>query len=144
MPETIDWPTRGKNRGRRWLLYLLIAAVVLVFIGGRTAISYWVDLLWFGSLGYSSVFWKTFSLEWEAFAIFAVLTFVILLGAFLALKRSHAADLPDTHTIFFGGRPIELPVARFLRAVAVIGALIVSLITGFAMQAEWPTLALYW
>jgi len=144
MPETIDWPIRGKHRGRRWLLYLLIAAVLLIFIGSRTAISYWVDLLWFGSLGYASVFWKTFALQWGTFAIFAVLTFIVVFGAFIALRRSHSADLPDTHTIFFGGRPIELPVTRVLRAIAVIGALIVCVVTGFAMESEWPTLALYW
>ena len=66
------------------------------------------------------------------------------LAAFLALRHSHAADLPDTHTIFFGGRPIELPVAKFLRTIAVIGALVIAVATGFAMESQWPTLALYW
>ncbi len=60
MPETIDWPTPGKSRRPRLLVYLVLAVVLVIFIGGRTAISYWVDLLWFGSLGYASVFWKTF------------------------------------------------------------------------------------
>jgi uncharacterized membrane protein (UPF0182 family) len=144
MPETIDWPTPGKSRRPRLLVYLLIAIVVVIFIGGRTAVSYWVDLLWFGSLGYSSVFWKSFSLQWGTFAAFAVLTFLVLLGAFLALRHSHATDLPETHTIFFGGRPIELPVGKFLHIVAIIGAIAVSLVTGIAMEAQWPTLALYW
>ncbi len=144
MPETIDWPMRGKRRSSRWILYVLIAGVVLIFIGGRTAVSYWVDLLWFGSLGFASVFWKTFALQWGTFAVFAVLTFLILGSAFLALRRSHSGDLPDTHTIFFGGRPVELPVARFLSSIAVIAALIISVVTGFALEAEWPTLALYW
>ena len=115
-----------------------------ILIGGRTAISYWVDLLWFRSLGYASVFWKTCGLEWGTFAAFAVLTFLILLRRFLALRARHAADLPETHTIFFGGQPIELPVAKALRIVAVIGALLIAIVTGFAMEAQWPTLALYW
>jgi uncharacterized membrane protein (UPF0182 family) len=143
MPETIDWPMRGKRQSPRLVVYLLLAIVILIFIGGRTAISYWVDLLWFGSLGYASVFWKSFGLEWGTFAVFAALTFVILLAAFFALRHSHAADLPDTHTIFFGGRPIELPIKKFLHTIAVVGALVISLVTGFAMEAQWPTLALY-
>ena len=144
MPETIDWPTREKRRSPRLAIYLLLAIVIFLFVGSRTAVSYWVDLLWFGSLGYASVFWKSFSLEWGTFSVFAALTFVILLGAFLALRHSHAAELPDTHTIFFGGRPIELPIKKFLRAIAVVGALVISLATGFAMAAQWETLALYW
>jgi hypothetical protein len=144
MPETIDWPMSTKRRHPRMALYIVLAVVILIFIGGRTAVSYWVDLLWFGALGYASVFWKSFGLEWGTFAAFAALTFLILYLAFVALRHSHAADLPETHTIFFGGRPIELPVAKFLRAVAVIAAVVIAIATGFAMQAQWPTLALYW
>ena len=143
MPETIDWPMRGKRR-LSLAVYILLAAIVLIFIGGRTAISYWVDLLWFRSLGFAPVFWKSFSLEWGTFAAFAALTFLILLAAFLALRHSHAGDLPDSHTIYFAGRPINLPVGKALRVVAIIAALIISIITGFAMDAQWPTLALYW
>jgi uncharacterized protein len=144
MPETIDWPMHGKPRRLRFVFYLLVAIVILIFVSARTAISYWVDLLWFNSLGFASVFWKTFNFEWGTFGAFAVLTFLILYAAFLALRHSHAADLPETHTLFFGGRPITLPVAKVLRIIALVGALIVALVTGFAMQSEWPTLALYW
>ncbi len=144
MPETIDWPMSSRPRSLKLLVYLLFAVVILIFIGGRTAISYWVDLLWFRSLGFAGVFWKTFDLEWGTFAAFAVLTFLILFAAFLALRHSHASDLPDTHTIFVAGRPFTLPVLKVLRIVAIVGALIIALATGFAMQLQWPTLALYW
>jgi hypothetical protein len=144
MPETIDWPMRTKGRRPRVAVYILIAVVILILIGGRTFISYWVSLLWFRSLGYSSVFWKTLGLEWGIFAVFAVLTFLILFGAFLALRHSHAGDLPDTHTIYFAGRPVELPVAKALHIIAVIAALLIAIVTGLAMEAQWPTLALWW
>src|SRR6202167_2560392 len=144
MPETIDWPAHGKTQRPRLALYLFLAVVILIFVGSRTAISYWVDLLWFRSLGFASVFWKSFGLEWGTFAVFAALTFLILFGAVLVLRHSHAADLPDTHTIFFAGKPVELPVAKVLHIIAVIAALLISIATGFAMEAQWPTLALYW
>ena len=144
MPETIDWPMHQKPRRFRLAVYLFIAIVVLVLIGGRAAISYWVDLLWFGSLGYAPVFWKTFGLEWGTFSAFALLTFLVLIGAFLALRHRHPGELPETHTIYVAGRPIELPVAKFLRSISLIVALLVSIVTGFAMESQWPTLALFW
>ncbi len=144
MPETINWPPQPKPRRRNLAAYLLIALIVLIFIGSRAAISYWVDLQWFGSLGFAPVFWKTFSLQWGTFAAFASLTFLVLFGAFLALRHGHSGDLPETHTIFFAGRPVELPVAKFLRSFALIAALLISIVTGFAMESQWPTLALYW
>jgi len=144
MPETINWPMHSRPRRLRYVFYLLLAIVALIFISARTAISYWVDLLWFGSLGFREVFWKTFNFEWGTFGAFAVLTFLILYAVFLALRHSHEADLPETHTIYFGGHPITLPVAKVMRIVAIVGALVIAVATGFAMQSEWPTLALYW
>jgi hypothetical protein len=144
MPETINWPPQPKPRRFRLAVYLPIAIVILILIGGRAAISYWVDLLWFDSLGLAPVFWKTFGLEWGTFTAFAILTFLVLFGAFLALRHGHAGDLPDTHTIYFAGRPVELPIAKFLHSIGVVAALLISIATGFAMESQWPTLALYW
>ena len=73
MPESIDWPpthprTHPPRRRRRFLL--ILAVVAGIFFGGRTALSYYVDVLWFRSLGYGDVFWKTLSLQWGVFARF--------------------------------------------------------------------------
>ena len=104
---------------------------------------YWVDLLWFRSLGYGEVFWKTFGLKWGIFAAFAAVTFLILYGAFSALKRAHSADLPTDHTIFIAGNAVNLPVASSLRLIAIVLSIIIALATGAAMEAQWPTLALF-
>ena len=96
MPQSIDWPRMGPSqpRRRRFVLILVVLAVIF-FFGARAALSYYVDLLWFRSLGYGDVFWKTLNLRWEVFTVFAAATFVILYGSFLALKRAHLSDLPD-------------------------------------------------
>ena len=142
MPEIIDYPPHEKPRGVRFLTFSLIALIILIFLGGRTAISYWVDLQWFSSLGYAPVFWKTFTLEWGTFAAFAVVTFLVLYCAFLILRRIHADDLPETYTLYFNNHPVELPVAKFLRWAVLLAALLIAVVTGFAMQSQWATLAL--
>jgi uncharacterized membrane protein (UPF0182 family) len=146
MPETIDWPkltSPPPRRSRRGLIFLIAIVAVVVF-GSRGAISFWVDLLWFRSLGYGEVFWKTRGLEWGIFAGFFALTFLLLLGIFSALKHAHQDDLPADHTIFIGGQPINLSLKPVLRMVSIGGSLVIALITGGAMAAEWQTLALWW
>jgi uncharacterized membrane protein (UPF0182 family) len=145
MPESIDWPPPHQARPRRRRGFLLILAVLaVIFFGGRTVLSYYVDVLWFTSLDYGDVFWKTLSLQWGVFTVFAAATFLILYGAFLALKRAHLSDLPSGHTILIGGRPITLPVEPVLRLVALGVSLAIAAATGAGMMAEWPTLALFW
>jgi uncharacterized protein len=143
MPESIDWPRAHPPRRRRRLV-LILAVLAGVFFGSRTALSYYVDVLWFWSLGYGDVFWKTLSLQWGIFTAFAAATFLILYGSFLALKRAHLPDLPSGQTIFIGGQPLKLPVEPLLRLVALGVSLAVAAATGAAMMVEWPTLALLW
>jgi uncharacterized membrane protein (UPF0182 family) len=146
MPESINWPPTltGHPPRRRRRFFIVLAILAAIFFGAKTGLSYYVDVLWFGSLGYGEVFWKTLSLQWGIFAAFAAITFVVLFGSFLALKRAHLPDMPSGHTIYVGGQPLKLPVEPVLRLIALGVSLVIALGTGASMMAEWPTLALFW
>ena len=145
LPETIDWPQEPSlpRRSRRGLPIVLVVIAVVMF-GSRTGLSYFVDALWFRSLGYGEVFWKSAGLQWGIFAGFAVATFVVLYGAFWLLRRAHRDDMPSGHTIFVNGQPIKLSVEPVIRVLAVAVSLLVAAVSAAAMMAEWPTLALWW
>jgi uncharacterized membrane protein (UPF0182 family) len=143
LPESIDWPYKHPKRNRR-RIFLIAALIASIVLGGRATLSYYVDMLWFRSLGYGDVFWKSLSLQWTIFTVFAVATFLILYGSFLALKRAHLPDLPSGHTILIGERSVTLPVEPVLRLVALLVSLAIAAGTGASMMAEWPTLALFW
>jgi uncharacterized membrane protein (UPF0182 family) len=136
MRDSIDWPLKSQPQRQRHriLLFIAFVAAVIVF-GGRTALSYWVDLLWFRTLGYQDVFWKTWGLKWGIFAAFTVVTFIVLYGAFAALKRAHSNDLPEDHTIYIAGNAVNLPVAPVLRLISIGGSIVIALATGAAMEA---------
>jgi len=146
MPDTIDWPMKPQPQPRRSRrgVFILLSIVAAIVFGSRTALSFWVDLLWFNSLGYGQAFWTARGLQWGIFAAFAVLTFLILYGIFSLFYRTHASDLPNDHTIFVGGQPITLSVRPVLRVAAAVGSFFVAMATGAAMAAEWPTFALFW
>src|SRR6266700_4179953 len=143
MPESIDWPRMHPPRRRRRFL-LILAVLGVILFGGRTALSYYMDVLWFESLGYGEVFWKTLGLQWGIFTAFAAATFLILYGSFLALKQTHLPDLPSGQTIIIGGQPLKLPVEPVLRLIALGVSLAVAAATGAGIMVEWPTLALFW
>src|SRR5438552_4584046 len=141
MPESIEWRRRPPRRRR----FLLILALIAIFVfGSRTAVSYYVDALWFGSLGYGDVFRKTLSLQWAVFAAFFAGTFFILYGWFLALWRAYQPDLLSGGIIFIGRQPLKLPGERILRLIVLVVSLVIAAATGAGMMAEWPTFALYW
>jgi uncharacterized protein len=143
MPTSIDWPLKNPPRRRRRFFFLL-AVLAVVFFSFRTAVSYFVDLLWFRSLHYGAVFTKTLALEWGVFAFFVTATFLILFASFAVLKRTHLPDLPSSHTVFVGGHPVRLPVDPVMQLLGFGGSAIIALVTGAGMMGEWPTLALFW
>src|SRR5476649_639895 len=142
MPETLDWPPPRPPRRKSGRLFIL-AGLAILFLGGGTTLSYYVDALWFGSLGYADVFWKTLNLQAAVFAGFSLVTFFVLYGSFLALKPAHLGELAGL-PILINGQPIKLPVEPVLKLAALVAAVVIAFATGAGMMAEWPTLALYW
>src|SRR5258708_2267571 len=128
MPEIVDW--QQPPRRHRRLLFLVLAILAIVIFSSRTALSYYVDALWFGSLGYGDVFRKTLTLQWTVFAAFFAATFLFLYGWFLALRRAYQSDLPDEYRIVVGGQPLNLPVARILQLLGLGVSLVIAVVTG--------------
>src|SRR6185312_13809614 len=142
MPESIDWASLRPKKRRRSLLIAL--AVVLVLVCSRSVLSYYIDALWFRSLGYQDVFWKTVRFESAAFLVFAIATFATLYGTFLALKRAHLPDLPISRTIYLAGQPLRVPVEPVLRFAGLAASGVLAVAIGAGMMLEWPILALWW
>ena len=135
-------PPRGGQKRRGFLAVALV--IFVLFILGRVAIFNWVDLLWFQSLGYGSVFWKTFWLQAILFLVFGGVTFLVLYGAFLFLRRSHHGDMPTSQSIIIAGTPVHLSIEPALRYITLGVSFVIALLTGIGMTAQWPTLALFW
>ncbi|PWT83038.1 MAG: membrane protein [Blastocatellia bacterium] len=137
--SVVDWrPPRGPRRRTR---LFLLALVVAALLGGGTALSYYVEALWFESLGYGAVFWKTLNLQVAVFALFAIVTFGVLYGSFRALKPDRLGEFSG---ILINGQPLKLPVEPVLNLIALVLSLVIAVATAVGMTAEWPTLALYW
>ena len=135
---------RQRHPPRRRLFLLILAVLAVTFFSSRTVLSYYVDALWFGSLGYAEVFRRTISLQWLVFAVFFAATFFVVYGWFLALWRTYQPHLLGGGPIFVGGRPIRLPVERMLRPIGLLVSLGIAFVTATNMMLEWSTFALYW
>jgi hypothetical protein len=141
--ETIEYPRPRARRRRRGALFLVLLILAFLF-GAGTAVSYYVEALWFGSLGYAEVFWTTLNIRATLFAVFTGATFAVLYGAFLTLKPATFGELGSGGVIFINGRPVTVPVGPVVRVIALVVSLIIALVTGAGMMSDWPTFALWW
>jgi uncharacterized protein len=121
--------------------FALLAAVGAVILGGSTAASYYVDALWFDSLGLESVFWTRLSFQAATFAAFALVTFLVVYGVFRALKPN---ALGQGATILVNRRPVALPVEPVLKLIGLGVSVGLAAVIGASMMPRWMTLALFW
>src|SRR5918993_2564182 len=113
-------------RRRRRLLWLILAAVVIFFLLG-SAVSVYVEALWFDSLGYASVYWYTVRARLALFATFSVLTFAIMRAAFWWLERSFAPSLQREFIVKLNEEHVAISAGRALRPAAWVLSLIFGL-----------------
>jgi uncharacterized protein len=133
----LDSSASGSSRRRVRLAVL--AVVVGLVLGARGTLSWYVDALWFDSLGFGDVFWKTLQLKSTLFCGFTLATFLIV---YAALRLLQPADLA-TRLLYVNGQPVSLSLKPLARVVAWAIALVVALGAGSGMMAEWTVFGQY-
>ena len=111
--------------------------------GGGAVLSYYVDALWFDSLGYASVFWTRLNLQAAIFGAFALITFLTVNGVFLAIKPARFDEIIGGR-ILINRQWVQLPIEPILKLLALGLALVSAVAVGASMMASWTTLALFW
>jgi uncharacterized protein len=129
-------------RRRRLWLWILIAALLLFFSFSRI-LSIYLSALWFGSLGYSSVYWYIFKAKVLIFAGAAVLTALLLSMTFLLFQRLFGAYAFENRTVVLNNQPFQFSPARFIRPLGWIVSAVFALIYGFMLKEKWRQFALY-
>ncbi|MEP6818448.1 MAG: UPF0182 family protein [bacterium] len=138
--EVIDvGPPPRRRRLRRWL----IGALLLLLIVLSRGLSIYLSAAWFGSLGFSAVYWYIFKLKLALFVAFALVTVTVLRTAFWLLERTFATKTLAKRTIVVNNQTIQFSPERFVRPIAWILALLFGVFYGFAMKGEWQKFALY-
>src|SRR5688572_13606102 len=139
----IDVIEVGPPRRRRFLIWIIVAALILFFSFSRI-ISVYLSALWFGSLGYSSVYWYVFKTKLSLFAVFTVLTALLLSATFLLFQRLFGAYAFENRTIILNNQPFQFSPAKFIRPLGWGVSILFGLIYGFDLKDDWRQFALYW
>ncbi|HEY8412560.1 MAG TPA: UPF0182 family protein, partial [Pyrinomonadaceae bacterium] len=130
------------RRGRRFKIWIAVLLVLLIFSVSRI-VSIYLSALWFGSLGYSSVYWYIFKAKALLFVGSAVLTALLLSATFLLFQRLFGAYAFESRTIILNNQPFQFSPARVIRPLGWVVSVIFGLIYGFQLKDSWRQFALY-
>jgi uncharacterized protein len=118
-------------------LVLLIVLVIAAF----QSVSIYVESLWFGTLGFDSVYWYQIKAQSMTFAVFTLATMLALWVIFqLVIPSSRGPRRP---LMELNGRPVYLPGLDTVRSLSRPVAALIGVFLGLGFSSEWMTFALY-
>ncbi|MEY3656619.1 MAG: hypothetical protein RL114_977 [Actinomycetota bacterium] len=129
-------PNFGKPSRGRIVISVVIGVVLLLAFSAKSLSSFYVNLLWFDSVGQSNVYWGILRSKVELAAIFAIGSFVFVLVNLMIADKVAPLSLPNT--------PEDQTVMRIREATAknrgklrIALAVVVGLMLGLPASAEW-------
>src|SRR6476619_6414596 len=129
------------TRRSRILITVALVVVLLLLVGPRLVDAY-VDWLWFGELGYRSVFTTQLVTKLVVFLVVWALVGGIIFGALALAYRTRPVFVPTNG-------PND-PVARYrtavmarLRLIGIGVPVVIGLLTGFLIQTYWDRVQLF-
>jgi uncharacterized membrane protein (UPF0182 family) len=136
-------PVGAPTLTRRTRILLIVAGIlVLLLLGGSRLISFYVDWLWFGEVGFRGVLTTVLFTHIVLFLIGG-----LLIGGLVALSLAIAYR---SRPVFVPVSGPEDPIARYrtviiqrLRLFGVGIPLVIGIIAGIAAQGDWQTVQMF-
>jgi len=118
-----------------------LTLLVLLLIAALQSISFYVESLWYGSLGFGSVYWYRLRTQSLVFLATAAITTVVLWALFrLVSPPSRPTRRP---ILQLGQDAIVMPSMEALKSIAGLVAIVVGIFAGLSFASDWNTFALF-
>src|SRR5437868_4156371 len=137
-PSQLPAPDFRASRG----FIVRLAIVILLLVGIFQSISFYVESLWYGSLGFESVYWYRLRTQSIVFLAVAAVTALALWIIFRLVTPPPG----------FSRRPflqlgqeamIVIPTSETLKRLAAPVAIVIGIFYGLSFSSDWSTFALF-
>lgn len=118
-----------------------LTLLVLFLIAALQSISFYVDSLWYGSLGFGSVYWYRLRAQSLVFLATAAITTVVLWALFRLV--SPPSRPTQRHVLQLGQDAIVMPSMEALKSIAGFVAIVIGIAAGLSFASDWNTFALF-
>ena len=124
---------------RRFLLR--VGIIVVLLIAAFQSISFYVESLWFGSLGFEPVYWYRLETQTAVFFVFTVGSALFLWLLFRAVMPP--AGYSRRPFIQLGQEAIAIPTTETLKGLVLPAAVLIGVFFGLTYSADWNIFAIF-
>lgn len=132
---------RRPSKGRV-VISVVLAAILILFLSARSLSSFYVNVLWFDSIGRSDVYWRTIRAKFELGIIFTLIAAVFVWINLMLADRLAPVNLPNTPEDQAVMRVREA-TARYRGRLRLAIALLIGLMLGIPAASQWESWLLF-
>jgi len=133
-PPQTKPPAQGRSRSRALIPTLIVLGILALLFGVFTNL--WTERLWFGSVGYDQVFTTQIVTQVGLFVVFALLTFLAVVGTAALAYRLRPRYRPMSVEQQSLERYREA-IDPSRRTIVLVGAGILGITSGLGASASW-------
>ena len=122
-------------------MFIRLGLIIVFLIAAFQSLSFYVESLWYGSLGFEPVYWYRLRAQaWVFLAFSAASTSVLWILFRFVIPAGGKSRRPFLQ---FGQEAIVIPTIEGLRRLALPVAVIIGIFFGLTFSADWNTFALF-
>jgi len=129
------------SRQRRWPV-IVIGVIVLLAILFTFMSTFYVDLLWFREVNYSSVFWTTLRTKAVLGLVFGLVFFALLYANLLIVRKLAPTTRPTTPEQEIVER-IRQNFEPYLKWLLPLGSAVIAVLVAVGVTRQWQTFLLW-
>src|SRR5262245_24546955 len=123
-------------------LVIRVGIILLILIAALQSVSFYVDSLWFASLGFEPVYWYKLRMQGTVFLVFTLASIALLWTIFrLVIPEAGYARRPFLE---IAGERVAIPTTAVLKRLAAPIAIVLGVIIGITFSTNWNTFATFW
>jgi uncharacterized membrane protein (UPF0182 family) len=132
---------RKPSKGRV-VISIVLGAILALFLSARGLSSFYVNLLWFDSVGRSDVYWRTIRAQFELGLIFTLVAAVFIWINLMLADRLAPVNLPNTPEDQAVMR-VRQATARYRGRLRIAVSLFIGLMLGIPAASRWESWLLF-
>src|SRR5207253_1030849 len=136
-PQRLPAPDFRASKG----FLVRLAILIVLLIAAFQSISFYVESLWYGSLGFESVYWYRLRAQGILFLSAAVISAIALWLIFRLVTPPPGYSRRPL--LQFGREAIAIPTTDALKRLALPVSIVLGVFFGLAFSSEWSTFALF-
>jgi uncharacterized membrane protein (UPF0182 family) len=121
---------------------VVLAAILILFLSARSLSSFYVNVLWFDSVGRTDVYWRTIRAKFELGIIFTAIAAVFVWINLMLADRLAPVNLPNTPEDQAVMRVREA-TARYRGRLRLAISVLIGLMLGIPAASQWESWLLF-